>query len=97
MIKIFCKSNHSDDNTYNCNNLCNKCYDMQKYMHYRIDHCKQNNFCAYCGTKCHPKDKSDYMKKIMRYSGPRIFKKYPIISIKHFIKKLVYKNIEKHH
>ena len=98
MIKIFCKGNHPDDNSNNSSNLCNMCHDMEKYIHNRIDYCKQNNFfCAYCDNKCHPMDKSDYLKKIMRYSGPRILKKYPIMSIKHFLKKYVYKNREKQH
>ncbi len=78
MISLYCKKNcKTKELCCNCNNLLN-------YANNRIDTCKKDKtFCSSCATPCYQKEKRIQIKKVMKFSGPRMIFYHPIIAIKH--------------
>ncbi len=85
MIRIYCKSHHNAKNS----NLCESCSSLLNYAIVRIDKCVfglNKPSCEKCPVHCYKKKYRDKIKEIMRYSGPRMIFKHPILAIKHLIK-----------
>lgn len=85
MIGIYCKSHHGT----NKNNLCESCSNLLEYALKRIDKCVfgfDKPSCEKCPVHCYKKKYRDEIKTIMRYAGPRMIYKHPILAIKHMIK-----------
>ena len=59
---------------------------MLNYARARLEFCQfgeQKTTCQKCPVHCyHPKYR-EQMKKIMRYSGPRMLVKHPILTVRH--------------
>jgi len=84
MTKIYCK--HKEHNK----ELCNHCKEIIGYAHVRIDSCRFGNektFCSKCTVHCFKPEMREDVKRIMRYSGPRILFYHPIMVLKHVISK----------
>ena len=78
MIKLYCKKHDDIDEA-----------DLLRYVNERIDKCpmmEQKTFCSKCKIHCYRKEYREKIKKVMRYSGPRIFFYHPILVIKHTLK-----------
>lgn len=54
----------------------------------RCPHAYYKTFCHKCPTKCYKKEDLARIRPIMAYSGKKLFKKHPLISMK-FMKKMV--------
>lgn len=64
--------------------------ELKAYAMKRLTHCKFGNdksFCAHCKIHCYAPKYKEQIKKVMKYSGPRIVFKHPIMVIRHMIKK----------
>lgn len=62
--------------------------DLINYCHYRLSKCpfKDNKpFCSNCKIHCYDKIHQELIRKVMRYSGPRMMIYHPIIAIRHLI------------
>lgn len=58
------------------------------YVFERIDKCpfiETKSFCSKCKVHCYREDKRELIRKIMRYSGPRMIIYHPILLLKHMI------------
>lgn len=78
MIKLYCKKHDDIDEL-----------DLLRYVNDRIDKCpmmEQKTFCSKCKIHCYRQEYREKIKKVMRYSGPRIFFYHPILVIKHTLK-----------
>ncbi len=78
MIKLYCKKHDDIDEL-----------DLLSYVNERIDKCpmmEQKTFCSKCKIHCYRQEYREKIKKVMRYSGPRIFFYHPILVIKHTLK-----------
>ena len=77
MIKIYCKKNDdiNEEELINyCTNKIQKCPMMET-----------KTFCSQCPVHCYQKDMREKIKKVMRYSGPRLIFHHPILCIKHYL------------
>ena len=80
MIKIFCKSNHKN------NNLCKECIELYNYASKQIDRCRfmeTKTFCSGCQVHCYQKEYRSQVKKVMRFSGKYMLFYHPLLTIKH--------------
>lgn len=71
---------------YRKKDLANECEELKLYAIKRIDACPHRNksfFCSSCETPCYNPEMRDKIRNVMRYSGPRMLFKHPIMSIKH--------------
>lgn len=93
MIKVFCNKHHKTKNA-----LCEKCQELYNYAEKRIAKCplrKNKPVCADCTIKCYSAEYKEKIKKIMRYSGPRILLHNPYFAIMHIVDKIVSKRKNK--
>ena len=65
-----------------------ECKELKDYANFRLSKCPYKhtkNFCSQCKIHCYENEKREQIKKVMRYSGPRIFLNHPITTIRHYI------------
>lgn len=83
MINLYCKKNHNSNGS-----LCDSCNDLKDYALKRLDYCpfgENKPVCNDCEIHCYKKDKREEIKKVMRFSGPRMLFYHPILAIQHLI------------
>ena len=88
MIKLYCNKNHNTKKT-----LCQQCETLKDYTFKRIDYCpnrQTKTFCSSCETHCYKRDMAEQIRKVMRFSGPRMFLYQPITAKKNFIVKIMF-------
>ena len=81
----------SSDSPVQSSNLCSDCNELFEYSVNKITNCplKENKaLCSKCHIHCFDENHRKKIKKVMRYSGPRILFSNPILSFKH-IKKYI--------
>ncbi len=81
MIEIYSK--HHDKKELKDNE---EMLQLLNYAYKRLDHCPfkdKKSFCSICKIHCYEKTMREKIKKVMRYSGPRIIIYHPILFIKH--------------
>lgn len=84
MIKKYCHGVHKTKK----NELCEECKELLDYVKYRRSLCPWKNnkpFCSNCKIHCYKKDKQEEIRKVMRYSGPRMIFDHPFIAFSHLI------------
>lgn len=60
--------------------------ELIAYASARIQRCpmmKDKTFCSRCPIHCYEKKMQDKIKKVMRYSGPRMIFYHPVLAMKH--------------
>ena len=45
--------------------------------------CPTKTFCSQCKVHCYKKDKREQIRKVMRFSGPRMLVYHPVMAICH--------------
>jgi len=84
MIELYCKGHHEK------NKKCYECDALAKYALTRLEQCKfgtEKPFCSKCTVHCYSPEKRELIKKIMRYSGPRILLYEPVAALRHLMGK----------
>lgn len=84
MINIYCRGNHKTKK----GQLCEECEQLRRYCDERIQKCpftETKTFCSNCKVHCYKKDMRYKVKKVMRYSGPRMMFYNPIMVVKHVV------------
>ena len=85
MIRIYCHHHHPGGN------LCDDCQGLLEYAHQRVDKCifgADKPVCAECKVHCYKKDMREKVREVMRYAGPRMLLRYPVLAVMHMIDKL---------
>lgn len=70
MINIYCEKNHKLGL-----DKCPECQELCSYASNRLDKCKfgeDKTSCKKCTVHCFHPDKREQIKKVMRFSGPRV-------------------------
>jgi len=84
MVEFYCKKKHK-----NRGRLCDECNQLLTYAHSRLDHCpygEEKQSCRRCITPCYAREKRKKIKKVMRYSAPRMIYYKPYEWILHLFK-----------
>lgn len=82
MVKLYCRKNHKSGE------LCDECKEVLNYSLKRLDHCKfmeTKTFCSNCKSPCYNMEMKEKVKKIMKFSGPRMLFYHPLLVIYHII------------
>lgn len=85
MVAIYCKHHHAD---YKRGQLCPVCQDMADYAKQRSEKCpfmEHKTFCNNCKVHCYKPERREEIRKIMRYSGPRMLYVHPGMAIWHLV------------
>lgn len=84
MIGIYCRNNHGTGG----DKLCSECHELAEYAQARTERCphmETKTFCSKCKTRCYKPEMREKIRKVMRYSGPRMMFCSPVLFIKHKI------------
>lgn len=82
MIQKYCHGVHKTKK----GELCKDCEELLNYVKFRRNLCpwKDNKpFCANCKIHCYQKEMREKIKKVMKYSGPKMIFDHPIIAFSH--------------
>ena len=82
MVHVYCKAKHHT----NGNQLCDECTAFLSYAFTRLDKCpfqEEKSTCGKCLVHCYQPEMRNKAKTIMRYSGPRLIYRSPILSLHH--------------
>lgn len=85
LIQLHCQDKH-----HPLGDLCEDCQSLLIYAQQRLDHCKfgeNKTVCGDCPVHCYKKELREKIIDIMRYSGPRILFRHPIVAIQHLVDK----------
>ena len=85
MVALYCRKNHGRDEI-----LCNSCTSLLEYASTRFANCPlQPNkpVCSNCTVHCYTPQKREAIRRIMRFSGPRMVFRHPGIVLAYLMKK----------
>ena len=83
MIQDYCRKNHLSEVV-----LCPDCEMLLDYAVMQINSCKlgdQKSTCAKCAIHCFEPGYREKIRKVMRFTGPRMLFKHPILALQHLI------------
>ncbi len=82
MVRIYCRAHHGGDK------LCAECSELLEYAFCRLDRCPfgaEKPTCANCPIHCYKPAMRDRVKVVMRYAGPRMTLRHPILAAFHIL------------
>ena len=82
MIRLYCRKNHGGKS------LFPSCAELERYAHSRVDQCpfmETKTFCSSCKVHCYKPEMREKIRKVMRYSGPRMIFHHPVMALRHVI------------
>lgn len=85
MMAIYCRDHHAQDDL-----LCERCEKLLDYAKRRLESCPfeaQKPACNHCTVHCYSEQMRDQVQQVMRYAGPRMLHRHPILSLYHLIDK----------
>ncbi len=80
MIHLYCRKKHHSKT------LCRACDALYTYAKERIEKCprmESKTFCSQCEIHCYKPEMRQEIRKVMRFSGPRMLYVHPIMAIRH--------------
>jgi hypothetical protein len=93
MIALYCRHHHGDSGRApgaepSDAELCAECAALAAYAHLRLAHCRFGHgkpTCARCTIHCYQKDMRERVRVVMRYSGPRMATRHPLLAMAHLL------------
>lgn len=82
MVAIYCSAHHQDSGDVPCTD----CQAFLNYAETRLHKCPYGDekpTCANCPVHCYKPAQREHARKIMRYAGPRMLLRHPLLAIAH--------------
>ncbi len=82
MISLYCHHRHEGKK------LCDDCNSLLEYALERLKKCpfdEGKTTCAKCPVHCFKTDMRQQIRLVMRYSGPRMIYRHPIMALRHLL------------
>lgn len=82
MVGMYCGAHHGPSN----GDICDDCRAFLDYAETRLRKCpygEDKPTCANCPVHCYKPAQREYARKIMRYAGPRMLLRHPLLAIAH--------------
>jgi hypothetical protein len=83
MIHCYCRDRHDP-----MSGLCLECRQLLDYAKLRLECCRfgaEKPTCANCPVHCYQRARREQVKVVMRYAGPRMLWRHPILSLYHWL------------
>lgn len=83
MIRMCCRDQH-----HTPKELCPDCHELLAYARDRLDRCpyqEGKTACARCPIHCYKPTMREKIRAVMRYAGPRMMYRHPILALYHLI------------
>ncbi len=85
MIRLYCRGHHGSQGE-----LCPECREVTEYAMCRLDRCpfgEDKSTCAKCPIHCYKPAMRERIRRVMRYAGPRMMLRHPMLAIRHQLAK----------
>ena len=82
MVGMYCSARHDGS----ADILCESCREFLDYAEIRLEKCpygEDKPTCANCPIHCYKPARKAQANKIMRYAGPRMLLRHPLLAIAH--------------
>lgn len=82
MIRCYC-----EDHQHAATGLCAECQGLMDYAHTRLQRCRFGEAkptCVNCPVHCYQRERREQVREVMRYAGPRMLFKHPVLSFWHW-------------
>ena len=82
MVGIYCAAHHDSCE----DSLCGSCREFLRYAGVRLQKCPYGDdkpTCANCPVHCYKPTRLAQARKIMRFAGPRMLLRHPLLAITH--------------
>lgn len=92
MITLYCRKKHRLRT-----GLCAECAALEAYARMRSQKCpfmEAKTFCSNCKVHCYRPDMRAKILKVMRFAGPRMIFRHPMITMQHIIETAKRKRLE---
>ena len=86
LLAIYCRDQHRPAGT-----LCPACAALERYALERLERCPfgaQKPRCADCPVHCYAPAQRAQTRQVMRYAGPRMLKRHPLLALAHMARRL---------
>lgn len=83
MVRLYCHDQHGTKE-----GLCADCSALLDYARTRLAHCpyqERKSTCAKCPIHCYKPAMREQMRAVMRYAGPRMLSRHPLLAVLHLI------------
>mgnify|MGYP001141112652 FL=1 len=83
MIRLYCRAQH-----HPAGDLCAECMELEAYALQRIEKCPfgwRKPACAKCPIHCYKPEMRERVRRVMRYAGPRMLLRHPILALLHLL------------
>jgi hypothetical protein len=93
MIRLHCRGRHGRRGR-----LCLECADLEAYAEARLRRCpfqEGKTTCAKCPVHCYEPAMRERIRAAMRYAGPRMLYRHPILALFHYLDGLREKPLRK--
>lgn len=84
MIHLYCRAHHGA-----AKDLCSDCAELLDYAHERIKKCPfgiEKPVCNKCTVHCYKPGHREQIKVVMRFAGPRMLTRHPVLALRHLIR-----------
>ncbi|TEW55388.1 nitrous oxide-stimulated promoter family protein [Psychromonas sp. RZ22] len=85
MTELYCQAHHGSKPSQQCE----ECAALVTHAHQKLDRCvygEHKPACKECPIHCYKPERRKQAQVIMRYAGPKMLLKHPILAIRHLIK-----------
>ena len=83
MVGCYCEGHHHKRTA-----LCPECQGLLDYAAVRLERCRfgvEKPVCAKCPVHCYQRARREQVKAVMRYAGPRMLWRHPLLSLLHWL------------
>jgi len=84
MIAMYCRDHHGEEVARDPGG----CAELMAYARLRLEKCRygaDKPTCAKCTTHCYKPALRERVREVMRYSGPRMLKRHPVLAVAHLV------------
>ena len=88
MQRIYCSGTHPGQKLTGKGELCSECADLSAYALARLQKCPYQDrkpACANCPIHCYRKDMRARVREMMRFAGPRMLLRHPVLAVLHLL------------
>lgn len=82
IVSLYCKNHHQAVPP------CPECQKLIEYAFKRLQHCpfqEQKPTCGKCRVHCYRPEMQQKIREVMRYVGPRLIWRHPVLALQHLI------------
>jgi hypothetical protein len=84
MVGMYCHRHHGTQR----GELCPDCWALLDYARERVDQCpriEEKTFCSSCPIHCYSPARSQQIRTVMRWAGPRMIFRHPLMALRHLV------------